>query len=159
MKHLAAPKTGPKALTKRVAQLQRQLRISRHLPGTSCFRYREQKHLILGRHRGETQRLANVLGLQVWKLGEDLVTADPIGHQVDDVVSGDPQAAQRGAPAKNVQALPEDQVAEKSLRHKLAIWYAKQLPKDDPLLKQGRIARCWFRTASLDRGISGIGWV
>jgi hypothetical protein len=36
---------------------------------------------------------------------------------------------------KVIQALPEDQVAEKSLRHKLSIWYAKQLPKDHPLLK------------------------
>jgi hypothetical protein len=36
---------------------------------------------------------------------------------------------------KVIQALPEDQVAEKSLRHKLAIWYAKQLAKDHPLLK------------------------
>jgi hypothetical protein len=29
---------------------------------------------------------------------------------------------------KVIQALPEDQVAEKSLRHKLALWYAKPLP-------------------------------
>jgi len=36
---------------------------------------------------------------------------------------------------KVIQPLPEDQVAEKSLRHKLAIWYSKQLPKDHPLLK------------------------
>lgn len=36
---------------------------------------------------------------------------------------------------KVIQPLPEEQVAEKSLRHKLAIWYSKQLPKDDPLLK------------------------
>lgn len=36
---------------------------------------------------------------------------------------------------KVIQALPEDQVAEKSLRHKLSIWYSKQLPKDHPLLK------------------------
>jgi hypothetical protein len=36
---------------------------------------------------------------------------------------------------KVMQPLPEEQVAEKSLRHKLAIWYAKQLPKDHPLLK------------------------
>ena len=35
---------------------------------------------------------------------------------------------------KVIQALPEDQVAEKTLRHKLAIWYSKQLPKDHPLL-------------------------
>jgi hypothetical protein len=36
---------------------------------------------------------------------------------------------------KVIQPLPEDQVAEKTLRHKLAIWYSKQLPKDHPLLK------------------------
>ncbi|ADE11574.1 DUF5062 family protein [Sideroxydans lithotrophicus] len=36
---------------------------------------------------------------------------------------------------KVIQPLPEDQVAEKTLRHKLAIWYAKQLPEDHPLLK------------------------
>ncbi len=36
---------------------------------------------------------------------------------------------------KVIQPLPEDQVAEKTLRHKLAIWYSKKLPKDHPLLK------------------------
>jgi hypothetical protein len=35
---------------------------------------------------------------------------------------------------KIIQPLPEDQVSEKSMRHKLAIWYSKQLPKDHPLL-------------------------
>jgi hypothetical protein len=35
---------------------------------------------------------------------------------------------------KIIQPLPEDQVAEASMRHKLAIWYSKQLPKDHPLL-------------------------
>ena len=34
-----------------------------------------------------------------------------------------------------IQPLPEDQVSQKSMRHKLAIWYSKQLPKDHPLLK------------------------
>jgi Domain of unknown function (DUF5062) len=34
-----------------------------------------------------------------------------------------------------IQPLPEDQVSEASMRHKLAIWYSKQLPKDHPLLK------------------------
>ncbi len=34
-----------------------------------------------------------------------------------------------------IQALPEDQVSQQSMRHKLAIWYANQLPKDHPLLK------------------------
>ena len=36
---------------------------------------------------------------------------------------------------KLIQPLPEDQVSQKSMRHKLAIWYAKQLPKNHPLLK------------------------
>lgn len=35
---------------------------------------------------------------------------------------------------KIIQPLPEDQVSETSMRHKLAIWYSKQLPKDHPLL-------------------------
>ncbi len=36
---------------------------------------------------------------------------------------------------KLIQPLPEDQVSQKSMRHKLAMWYVKQLPKDHPLLK------------------------
>ena len=36
---------------------------------------------------------------------------------------------------KIIQPLTEDQVSQKSMRHKLAIWHAKQLPKDHPLLK------------------------
>jgi len=36
---------------------------------------------------------------------------------------------------KLIQPLPEDQVGEAELRHKLAIWYARQLPADHPLLK------------------------
>lgn len=36
---------------------------------------------------------------------------------------------------KLIQPLPEDQVSIKSVRHKLALWYAKQLPADHPLLK------------------------
>jgi len=35
---------------------------------------------------------------------------------------------------KIIQALPEDQVSQQTMRHKLAIWYAKQLPKGHPLL-------------------------
>ncbi|MGA7799368.1 MAG: DUF5062 family protein [Gammaproteobacteria bacterium] len=35
---------------------------------------------------------------------------------------------------KVIQPLPEDQVSQQSMRHKLAIWYAKQLPKGHPLL-------------------------
>ncbi len=34
-----------------------------------------------------------------------------------------------------IQPLPEDQVSQQSMRHKLAIWYSKQLPKGHPLLK------------------------
>jgi len=36
---------------------------------------------------------------------------------------------------KVIQPLPEELVAEKTLRHKIALWYSKQLPKDHPLLK------------------------
>lgn len=36
---------------------------------------------------------------------------------------------------KKMQPLPEDQVSIKTMKHKLALWYAKQLPKDHPLLK------------------------
>jgi hypothetical protein len=36
---------------------------------------------------------------------------------------------------KLIQALPESQVSQKSMRHKLALWHSKQLPKDHPLLK------------------------
>ena len=36
---------------------------------------------------------------------------------------------------KLIQPLPEDQVSQQSMRHKLAIWYSKQLPDDHPLLK------------------------
>lgn len=35
---------------------------------------------------------------------------------------------------KIIQPLPEDQVSQKTMRHRIAIWYAKQLPKDHPLL-------------------------
>lgn len=34
-----------------------------------------------------------------------------------------------------IQPLPEDQVSQKSMRHKLAIWFSRQLPADHPLLK------------------------
>ncbi len=36
---------------------------------------------------------------------------------------------------KKIQPLPQDQVSQQTMRHKLALWYAKQLPKDHPLLK------------------------
>jgi hypothetical protein len=35
---------------------------------------------------------------------------------------------------KLIQPLPEDQVAEATMRHKLAIWYSKQRPKGHALL-------------------------
>ena len=34
---------------------------------------------------------------------------------------------------KLIQPLPESQVSQKTMRHKLAIWISKQLPKDHPL--------------------------
>ena len=35
---------------------------------------------------------------------------------------------------KLIQPLPEDQVSEKSMRHRLAMWHARGLPKGHPLL-------------------------
>src|ERR1700682_6564824 len=39
---------------------------------------------------------------------------------------------------KIITPMPEEQVAEKSVRHRLALWYAHQLPKEHPLLGGGR---------------------
>ncbi len=36
---------------------------------------------------------------------------------------------------KVIAPLPEEQVSQKSVRHRLAIWHARQLPDDDPLLR------------------------
>ncbi len=35
---------------------------------------------------------------------------------------------------KVIAPLPETQVSQQSMRHRLALWYARQLPKDHPLL-------------------------
>lgn len=35
---------------------------------------------------------------------------------------------------KLIQPLPHDQVSQQSMRHRLAIWVSKKLPKDHPLL-------------------------
>ena len=35
---------------------------------------------------------------------------------------------------KLIAPLPEEQVSQKSVRHRLALWQARQRPKDDPLL-------------------------
>lgn len=34
-----------------------------------------------------------------------------------------------------ITPMPEDQVSEKTIRHRLATWYARQLPAGHPLLK------------------------
>jgi hypothetical protein len=36
---------------------------------------------------------------------------------------------------KVIAPMPEDQVAEKTIRHRLATWYAHQLPAGHPLLE------------------------
>jgi len=36
---------------------------------------------------------------------------------------------------KVIAPLPEEQVSQQSMRHRLAMWIARQLPKDHPLLK------------------------
>lgn len=35
---------------------------------------------------------------------------------------------------RRIAPMPEDQISEKSIRHRLATWYAHQLPDDHPLL-------------------------
>jgi hypothetical protein len=35
---------------------------------------------------------------------------------------------------KLIQPLPEEQVSQKAMRHRLALWMARQLPDDHPLL-------------------------
>ena len=34
-----------------------------------------------------------------------------------------------------IQPLPENKVSQQAMRHRLAIWISRQLPKDHPLLK------------------------
>lgn len=34
---------------------------------------------------------------------------------------------------KKIQPMPEEQVSQQSMRHRLAMWYASQLPEDHPL--------------------------
>jgi hypothetical protein len=36
---------------------------------------------------------------------------------------------------KKMMPLPEEQVSEANLRHRIAVWYAHQLPADHPLVK------------------------
>ena len=36
---------------------------------------------------------------------------------------------------KKIQPMPEAQVSQQSMRHRLALWYAKQLPEGHPLLQ------------------------
>jgi hypothetical protein len=36
---------------------------------------------------------------------------------------------------KVIAPLPEHEVSQQTMRHRLAMWYARQLPKDHPLLK------------------------
>lgn len=36
---------------------------------------------------------------------------------------------------KIIQPMPEEQISQQSMRHRLAVWHSKQLPKDHPLLK------------------------
>jgi hypothetical protein len=36
---------------------------------------------------------------------------------------------------KVIAPLPEEQVSQQSMRHRLAMWISRQLPKDHPLLK------------------------
>ncbi len=36
---------------------------------------------------------------------------------------------------RKIQPMPENQVSQQSMRHRLALWYASQLPEGHPLLQ------------------------
>ena len=36
---------------------------------------------------------------------------------------------------KKIAPMPESEVSQQTMRHRLALWYAHQLPKDHPLLQ------------------------
>jgi Domain of unknown function (DUF5062) len=42
---------------------------------------------------------------------------------------------------KVISPMPEDQVSEKTIRHRLAAWYAHQLPEGHPLLSGTKAPR------------------
>jgi hypothetical protein len=82
------------------------------------------------KHETELTRLAIEAGI---KYGEDrgVVEFEPTDSHADKIL----YIYRLLVHDKVIQPLPEDQVSQKTMRHKLALWYSKQLPKDHPLLK------------------------
>lgn len=82
------------------------------------------------KHEGELEKAALLAGM---KYGEDrgAVKFEPTDSQAERIL----YIYRLLVHDKVIQPLPEEQVSQKAMRHKLALWYAKTLPKDHPLLK------------------------
>jgi hypothetical protein len=82
------------------------------------------------KHQSELEKAALLAGM---KYGEarGAVVFEPSDSQADRVL----YIYRLLVHDKAIQPLPEDQVSQKSMRHRLAMWHARSLPKDDPLLE------------------------
>jgi hypothetical protein len=82
------------------------------------------------KHEAELVKAAILAGM---KYGEDrgVVEFEPTDSQSEKIL----YLYRLLVHDKQMQPLPEDQVSQQSMRHKLALWYSRQLPKDHPLLK------------------------
>lgn len=82
------------------------------------------------KHESELEKAALLAGM---KYGEDrgAVVFEPTDSQAERIL----YIYRLLVHDKVIQPLPEEQVSQKTMRHKLALWYAKTLPNDHPLLE------------------------
>lgn len=81
------------------------------------------------KHEGELEKAALLAGMQY---GEErgAVVFEPTDSQAERIL----YIYRLLVHDKVIQPLPEEQVSQKAMRHKLALWHANSLPKDHPLL-------------------------
>ena len=82
------------------------------------------------RHEAELIKEAILAGVK-YAEGRGAVVFEPTDSQADKIL----YIYRLLVHDKVIQPLPESDVSQQSMRHKLAIWYSKQLPKDHPLLQ------------------------
>lgn len=82
------------------------------------------------KHEAELEKAALLAGM---KYGEErgAVVFEPTDSQAERIL----YIYRLLVHDKVIQPLPEEQVSQKTMRHRLAMWYASTLPKDHPLLK------------------------
>ena len=82
------------------------------------------------KHQSELEKAALLAGM---KYGEErgAVVFEPSDSQADRVL----YIYRLLVHDKVIQPLPETQASQKAMRHRLALWYARTLPEDDPLLE------------------------